>query len=115
MIASRRMEQVALFEDKGPKFSISPHPHVEMHEGSPMVQGSRVPVRRIWNFHRRGTPIATLVARYPRLGPASVLSALAFAYDNQDLVEWDSAKNSVCEKCGWLGGGMEGCGTHRCR
>jgi len=27
--------------------------------------------------------------RYPQLGPAKVLGALAFAYDNQELVEAD--------------------------
>ena len=63
------------------------HPHVELTpEGSPVVVGSRVPVRRLWAWHRRGTTIETLLKRYPQLGPARVLDALAFAYDNQDLV-----------------------------
>ena len=29
--------------------------------------------------------------RYPNLGPSKVLDALAFAYDNQDLIEADLA------------------------
>jgi len=53
------------------------------------VRGSRVPVRRLWAWHKRGTTIETLLKRYPQLGPARVLDALAFAYDNRDLVEAD--------------------------
>lgn len=57
--------------------------------GSPCVKGTRVPVRRLWSWHRRGTTIETLVKRYPQLGPAKILDALAFAYDNEALVQAD--------------------------
>lgn len=70
-----------------------PHPHVRCDisvlAGSPHVEGSRVPVRRLWAWHRSGTAIETLLRRYPQLGPARVLDALSFAYDNQDVVEAD--------------------------
>lgn len=70
-----------------------PHPHVEVRDdllsGSPVVRGTRVPVRRIWAWHRKGVLVATLVARYPALGPARVLDALSFAYDNQELMDAD--------------------------
>jgi uncharacterized protein (DUF433 family) len=66
------------------------HPHVEIaSDGSPIVRGTRVPVRRLWAWHRRGTSIDTLFKRYPNLGPARLLDALAFAYDNQELVVAD--------------------------
>lgn len=68
------------------------HPHVVLEDDVAYVKGTCVPVRRIWFFHRRGTPIATLIARYPNLGPAAVLSALAFAYDHQPLIEADMAR-----------------------
>lgn len=71
-----------------------PHHHVEVRDdllgGSPMVRGSRVPVRRIWNWHRKGVSVETLVKRYPMLGWPKVLDALAFAYDNEALVEADN-------------------------
>ena len=57
--------------------------------GSPVVRGSKVPVRRLWAWHRRGVSVETLLKRYPQLGPGRVLDALAFAYDNSDLVEAD--------------------------
>ena len=60
--------------------------------GSPVVRGTRVPVRRLWSWHRRGITVETLLKRYPQLGPARVLDALAFAYDNIPLVEADLAR-----------------------
>ncbi len=60
--------------------------------GSPVVRGSKVPVRRLWAWHRRGLSVDSLLKRYPQLGPARILSALAFAYDNSELVEADLSR-----------------------
>ncbi len=69
------------------------HPHVvadpHVLAGSPLVRDSKVPVRRLWAWHRKGVTVETLVKRYPALGPAKVLDAIAFCYDNQDVVEAD--------------------------
>ena len=69
------------------------YPHVEARQdllsGSPVVRGTKVPVRRLWAWHRKGVSVETLVKRYPALGPARVLCALAFAYDNQELLAAD--------------------------
>jgi uncharacterized protein (DUF433 family) len=82
-----------------------PHPHVRVDAavigGSPHVVGSRVPVRRLWAWHRGGAAVETLVKRYPNLGPARILDALAFAYDNQDLIEADiTREQAMLEKQG---------------
>jgi uncharacterized protein (DUF433 family) len=73
-----------------------PHPHVRCDSrllgGSPHVDGSKVPVRRLWAWHRAGVKIDTLLKRYPRLGPARILDALSFAYDNRAVVEADLAR-----------------------
>ncbi len=73
-----------------------PHPHVRVDKntlgGSPYVAGSRVPVRRLWAFYRNGTSLERILKRYPQLGPAKVFDALAFALDNQEVVEADLAK-----------------------
>ena len=73
-----------------------PHPHVRCDSrllgGSPHVEGTRVPVRRLWAWHRAGVSIDKLLRRYPAMGPAKVLDALAFAYDNRDVVEADLAR-----------------------
>jgi uncharacterized protein (DUF433 family) len=72
-----------------------PHPHVRVDKnvlgGSPYVVGSRVPVRRLWAFYRGGTSIERILKRYPQLGPAKVFDALAFALDNQEVVDADLA------------------------
>lgn len=69
------------------------HPHVEVitttYSGSPVITGTKVPVRRLWAWHRKGVTCETLVKRYPTLGPAKILSGLAFCYDNQELIEAD--------------------------
>lgn len=75
---------------------IVPHPHVEVRGdllgGSPLVRGTKVPVRRLWAWHRKGVTVETLVKRYPTLGPARVLDALSFAYDHQQTMSADLAK-----------------------
>lgn len=70
-----------------------PHPHVivdqNVAEGAPLIEGTRVPVRRLFSWHRQGTTVETLLRRYPQLGPARIFDALAFAYDNLDLITAD--------------------------
>lgn len=51
--------------------------------------GSKVPVRRLWAWHRSGITVETLVRRYPNLGPGKILDALAFAYDNMPVISAD--------------------------
>lgn len=66
------------------------HPHVlEADDGRPMVFGSNVPVHRLFAWHRQGTSVETLIKRYPRLGIAAVLDALAFAYDNPNVMAYE--------------------------
>lgn len=67
-----------------------PHPHVVIDgDGSPLVEGTRIPVRRLFGWHRQGTTVETLLRRYPHLGPARIFDALAFSYDNLELMTAD--------------------------
>lgn len=76
-----------------------PHPHVEVRgdllSGSPVVRGTKVPVRRLYAWHRKGVTAETLVERYAALGPARVFGALSFAYDNQELMAADLAREQA--------------------
>jgi uncharacterized protein (DUF433 family) len=76
-----------------------PHPHVRVDPnvlaGSPYVAGSRVPVRRLWAFFRNGTSVERILKRYPQLGAAKVLDALAFALDNEEVVNADLAREDA--------------------
>jgi uncharacterized protein (DUF433 family) len=76
-----------------------PHPHVRVDRailgGSPHVSGSRVPVRRIFNFFRDGIKVETIMRRFPQLGAARVLDAIAFALDNPEVIEADTERESA--------------------
>lgn len=72
-----------------------PHPHVVIaDDGSPYVYvgNSKAWVRRLFSWHRQGTTVESLLRRYPTLGPARIFDALAFAYDNLDLITADLAR-----------------------
>jgi uncharacterized protein (DUF433 family) len=56
-----------------------------------LLSGTNIPVRRLWEWYTRGTSVETLIKRYPQLGPAKILSALAFCYDNLSEIEADIA------------------------
>jgi hypothetical protein len=49
-------------------------------------------VRRLWAFYRSGASIERILKRYPQLGPAKVFDALAFAFDNEEVVSADMAR-----------------------
>lgn len=74
------------------------HPHVELSPSGAIVKGSRVPVRRLWSWHRRGVTCDTLWKRYPGLAPGAVLDALSFAYDNQELIEEELEREGLSQK-----------------
>ncbi len=73
-----------------------PHPHVRVDKsafgGSPYIAGHRLPVYRLYSFFKSGATVERILRRYPQLGPAKVLDALAFAFDNLDLIEADLAR-----------------------
>lgn len=73
-----------------------PHPHIRVDPnvlgGSPHVADSRVPVRRLWAFYRNGTSAEKLLKRFPQLPPAAVFDALAFAFDNPEVMDADIAR-----------------------
>jgi uncharacterized protein (DUF433 family) len=66
-----------------------------MLKGSPYVVGSKVPVRRLWAFYRNGASVDTLMKRYPKLGAGKIFDALAFAWDNPEVIEADLAREST--------------------
>ena len=72
------------------------HPHVrsdpDKFGGSPYIEGTGVLVRRLWAWHRGGTTLETLLRRYPQVGPAKILDALSFAWDNAEFVDDDLSR-----------------------
>jgi uncharacterized protein (DUF433 family) len=71
------------------------HPHVEISDalgGSPVIRGTRIAVRRLFAWHLQGIALEVLFKRYPMLTPGAVLDALAFGYDNRELIDADLAR-----------------------
>jgi uncharacterized protein (DUF433 family) len=62
------------------------YPHIVSREGVPFVvaSGLRVSVRHLLNLHERGDSFVSIFKQYPKLGPAKILTALAFAYDHPE-------------------------------
>jgi len=50
-------------------------------QGKPVIRGTRVTVEQIVRECARGLTVAEIASEYPRLSPADVLAALAFAAD----------------------------------
>jgi len=76
---------------------VNPYPHIELRDvsgtgESAFVEGTNVPVRRIYDWFRRGVSAETLIKRYPGLGPAKVLTALAYAHDHKEAIEREIAR-----------------------
>lgn len=76
------------------------HPHVEVGEdGTARIRGAKVPVRRLWQWFKRGVQAETLIKRYPSLTAGQVLDALSFAFDNPEHIELEIARENA-ETCG---------------
>lgn len=67
--------------------SAADYPHVVYADGRWYVEGSKVPAKRIFDAHCNGIEFERLFKRYPTLGPAKVLTAVAFCYDNLDALK----------------------------
>lgn len=68
--------------------SFIPHPHVLVDSAGIAVLSDHpdVKVAEIFRLHRSGTAVTAIVRRYPSLGIAAILDALAFGYDNPSFV-----------------------------
>lgn len=75
------------------------HPHINSHPGfcggSPVIIGTRFPVRSVVNYVlRQGLTPEELISEFSHLTLAQVYDALSFYYDHQELIDQDLASNS---------------------
>lgn len=64
-----------------------PHPHIGFDAaGRAHILDSSVLVNHLWFLLSHGKTVEWIASRYPRLGPGKIMSALAFAYDNPELM-----------------------------
>ena len=69
------------------------HPHVEVRadlcDGSPVIRGTRFPVRTLWRYLCRGSSVEALRRTVPEVSTAAFYDAISFAYDNVAVIEAD--------------------------
>ena len=75
------------------------HPHVVRVEGisggSPVIKGTRITVRLIASYYKRGVDPDEILRLYPHLSPAAVYDALSYYHDHQAEIEKDLAESTL--------------------
>jgi uncharacterized protein (DUF433 family) len=74
------------------------HPHISQDKNicnsSPIITGTRTPVRSIVSYHKNGLTAEEIAAKLNYLSLSEIYDALAFYYDNKDLIDKDIEENS---------------------
>lgn len=75
------------------------HPYIVSHKdicgGSPVIRGTRFPVRSVVNYVlRQGVSPEELVGEFSQLTLAQVYDALSYYYDHKDDIDRDLRQNS---------------------
>lgn len=73
--------------------------------GRAVVAGTRIRVSVVFWCHRHGMTIAQILEQYPRLRPADVYDALAYAADHPAEIEADLAADDEAAAQRELSGG----------
>jgi uncharacterized protein (DUF433 family) len=63
-----------------------------------MVAGTRVPVYMVEDLYKEGCTVQEIVECYPRLTPAGVFSALAYAYQYRGPIDEERASHEQAIK-----------------
>ena len=75
------------------------HPHVvksaDTLGGEPRVDGTRMPVRQIYDMAEYGMSAAEIVADFPFLTLAQVHDALSYAYDHSDEMTFHRERHKL--------------------
>ena len=69
----------------------------EIAGGVPIIEGTRVTVRRIAGYYQMGMNVDEILSVISHLRPSQVHSALAYYFDHQEEVEKDLEKSSNIE------------------
>src|SRR5262245_59074550 len=75
------------------------HPHIVksagMLGGEPRVDGTRMPVRQLWEMTEAGMSAAEMVADFSYLSLAQVYDALSYAYDHPDEMRFHQERHKL--------------------
>ena len=65
-----------------------------IYSGSPIIKGTRIPVKSIVIHYQSGMPIEDILEGYPSLTPAQLFDALSFYHDNKEEINKDIERDS---------------------
>jgi len=75
------------------------HPHIVQIEGvcggSPVVVGTRIPVRAIIGYYKLGLSVEEILEGMPCLTAAQVYDALSYYHDHQEEIEREIQDNGL--------------------
>ena len=66
-----------------------------IYGGSPIIQGTRIPVKAIVIHYQRGMTIEDILEGYPSITPAQLFDALSYYHDNKKEIEEDIESDSI--------------------
>jgi uncharacterized protein (DUF433 family) len=67
----------------------------EICDGSPIIRGTRTPVKTIVGYYKLGLGVEEILEGLPHLTPAQVYEALAYYHDHPSEIEQDIAESRV--------------------
>ena len=74
------------------------HPHIttdkKICSGSPIIKGTRTPVRSIIGYSNMGLTPEEILATLPYLKLSEIYDALSFYYDNKELIDKEIEENN---------------------
>lgn len=75
------------------------HPHItrvqNLLNGSPIVRGTRIPVRLIAQMYRVGDSVDDILSGYPQLDAAAVYDAISYYLDHRAEIEQEIIANRI--------------------
>jgi uncharacterized protein (DUF433 family) len=75
------------------------HPHIvksaDTLGGEPRVDGTRMPVRQLWEMAAAGMTVDAIIADFSYLTPAQVYDALSYAYDHPDEMKFHKERHKL--------------------
>ena len=87
------------------------HPHITRSDhilnGSPILRGTRIPVRLIAQIYRAGDSVDDILQSYPHLSAAAVHDAISYYLDHQSEIEAEIVDHRIDNVLAATGASMD--------
>ena len=76
-------------------FSLRKRKNPKIYAGSPIIKGTRIPVKAIVVHYQSGMSIEDILEGYPSITPAQLFDALSYYHDYNEEIEKDMERDSI--------------------